>query len=402
MEQAHRGWDKKRKDAKRNTIVQSSVSLDEHVAVQWENKVRTLLASRLYLKIICQILSLVMMQGISGWQSRLKKKAVNKGYDRFQKIMSQLNQVRQEPDNVDINLNYGVKVVASSHSFCLSLKILLCSKPIIMRSAAYSSIEFIRFWHKRKKEWEVKFERTLASFESGMESSELKNICLLLRPVEKEDKPLYSRFVKAGRPCILDSSLKDPDKDIPTVLISRTLPAFWDVERNSYWLVLVFLVRMNVKYPRIIWTMGTAVKKSAVVPADSSSNIPADYVSAGHVTVPADRDRICCLLFIDDAIRMSHNLMDQVVQDKVTRDADNKRKREDDQSRYSSQNKRHEVVRGYAVGSSDTKEYAETLPLCDKCKLHHHHGSCPCGEKGHIRKYCPELENKNGESVGKR
>ncbi|GJT96233.1 hypothetical protein Tco_1091751 [Tanacetum coccineum] len=35
------------------------------------------------------------------------------------------------------------------------------------------------------------------------------------------------------------------------------------------------------------------------VPADSSSNIPADYVSAGHVLVPADRDRICCLLFID-------------------------------------------------------------------------------------------------------
>ncbi|GKD80553.1 hypothetical protein Tco_1347392 [Tanacetum coccineum] len=30
-----------------------------------------------------------------------------------------------------------------------------------------------------------------------------------------------------------------------------------------------------------------------VVPADSSSNVPADYVSAGHVLVPADRDRIC-------------------------------------------------------------------------------------------------------------
>ncbi|GKG44102.1 hypothetical protein Tco_0483195, partial [Tanacetum coccineum] len=29
-----------------------------------------------------------------------------------------------------------------------------------------------------------------------------------------------------------------------------------------------------------------------VVPADSSSSIPADYVSAGHVLVPADRDRI--------------------------------------------------------------------------------------------------------------
>ncbi|GKB30094.1 hypothetical protein Tco_0869495, partial [Tanacetum coccineum] len=38
---------------------------------------------------------------------------------------------------------------------------------------------------------------------------------------------------------------------------------------------------------------------NTIVPADSSSSIPADYVSAGHVLVPADRDRICCLLFID-------------------------------------------------------------------------------------------------------
>ncbi|GKF19883.1 hypothetical protein Tco_0068521 [Tanacetum coccineum] len=29
------------------------------------------------------------------------------------------------------------------------------------------------------------------------------------------------------------------------------------------------------------------------VPADSSSSVPADYVSAGHVLVSADRDRIC-------------------------------------------------------------------------------------------------------------
>ncbi|GKD46145.1 hypothetical protein Tco_1270790, partial [Tanacetum coccineum] len=41
------------------------------------------------------------------------------------------------------------------------------------------------------------------------------------------------------------------------------------------------------------------------VPADSSSSIPADYVSAGHVLVPADRDRICCLLFIDISTRNS-------------------------------------------------------------------------------------------------
>ncbi|GJZ32145.1 hypothetical protein Tco_0577581 [Tanacetum coccineum] len=34
-------------------------------------------------------------------------------------------------------------------------------------------------------------------------------------------------------------------------------------------------------------------KAQFFVPAGSSSNVPADYVSAGHVLVPADRDRIC-------------------------------------------------------------------------------------------------------------
>ncbi|GJX80873.1 hypothetical protein Tco_0329022, partial [Tanacetum coccineum] len=73
---------------------------------------------------------------------------------------------------------------------------------------------------------------------------------------------------------------------------------------------------------------------------------------------------------------MAHNLMDQVVQIKVAKDADNKRKWEDDQGRNFGQNKRHEVVRVYVIGSSDKKRYAQTLPLCDKCKFHHHHGPC--------------------------
>ncbi|GJT60940.1 hypothetical protein Tco_1004473 [Tanacetum coccineum] len=36
-----------------------------------------------------------------------------------------------------------------------------------------------------------------------------------------------------------------------------------------------------------------SVKRVSLVPAGSSSSIPADYVSAGHVLVSADRDRIC-------------------------------------------------------------------------------------------------------------
>ncbi|GKB74779.1 hypothetical protein Tco_0936191, partial [Tanacetum coccineum] len=41
------------------------------------------------------------------------------------------------------------------------------------------------------------------------------------------------------------------------------------------------------------YIVSAGVYDAAVVPADSSSSIPADYVSAGHVLVSADRDRIC-------------------------------------------------------------------------------------------------------------
>ncbi|GJW60424.1 hypothetical protein Tco_0109759 [Tanacetum coccineum] len=34
-------------------------------------------------------------------------------------------------------------------------------------------------------------------------------------------------------------------------------------------------------------------ESTPIVPADSLNSIPADYVSAGHVLVPADSDRIC-------------------------------------------------------------------------------------------------------------
>ncbi|GJX06955.1 hypothetical protein Tco_0194887 [Tanacetum coccineum] len=63
-----------------------------------------------------------------------------------------------------------------------------------------------------------------------------------------------------------------------------------------------------------------------------------------------------------EAICMAHDLMDQVIRAKVANDADNKRKWEDDQGGNScqQQNKGREVVKVYAVGSSDKKVYAGT------------------------------------------
>ncbi|GJQ99970.1 retrovirus-related pol polyprotein from transposon TNT 1-94 [Tanacetum coccineum] len=109
------------------------------------------------------------------------------------------------------------------------------------------------------------------------------------------------------------------------------------------------------------------------------------------------------------------------VRAKVAKDADNKRKQEDEQvgDPYQQQTKRHEVVRAYAAGSCDKKGYARILPLYNKCNLYHQHGPCPaqcgnyskvghqardcqthnsvtcyeCGEQGHIKIYYPDLEN---------
>ncbi|GKD27535.1 reverse transcriptase domain-containing protein, partial [Tanacetum coccineum] len=84
------------------------------------------------------------------------------------------------------------------------------------------------------------------------------------------------------------------------------------------------------------------------------------------------------------------------------------------------------VVQAYAAVTGERKEYAGTLPLCNKCKFHHN-GPCTikcanykrvghltrdcwsyvvtnnhrtltcyeCGNQGHYRSDCPKLKNGN-------
>ncbi|GJS34917.1 reverse transcriptase domain-containing protein [Tanacetum coccineum] len=90
------------------------------------------------------------------------------------------------------------------------------------------------------------------------------------------------------------------------------------------------------------------------------------------------------------------------------------------------------VATAYTAGPNEKKEYARTLPLCNKCKLHHN-GSCTvkyanckkvghmtrdyrspsaaadqrtltcfeCKNQGHYRSECPKLKNQNcGNQTG--
>ncbi|GJS06317.1 ribonuclease H-like domain-containing protein [Tanacetum coccineum] len=111
------------KDAKGNTIVHPPVSLDEHVAVQRENKVRTLLLQALPEDHMPDFHHYNDARDI--WmavKARFEEEGLHKGYDRFQKIPSQLNQVQARPNNDDINLKFLRALPSSWSQVALALK----------------------------------------------------------------------------------------------------------------------------------------------------------------------------------------------------------------------------------------------------------------------------------------
>ncbi|GJW13006.1 DNA-directed DNA polymerase [Tanacetum coccineum] len=112
--------------------------------------------------------------------------------------------------------------------------------------------------------------------------------------------------------------------------------------------------------------------------------------------------------------------------DEVEKQAENKRKLDNNNQAQQQPPKKQSVAIAYTAGSGERKEYAGTLPLCNKCKFHHN-GQCTvkcanckrvghltrdcrshaatknqrtltcyeCGNQGHYISDCPELKNQN-------
>ncbi|GJT60938.1 hypothetical protein Tco_1004471 [Tanacetum coccineum] len=99
-----------------NTIVHPPVSLDEHVAVQRENKAR--FGGNEESK---KMRKTMLKQQFTEF-SVTEEEGLHKGYDRFQKILSQLNQVQARPDNDDINLKFLRALPSSWSQVALALK----------------------------------------------------------------------------------------------------------------------------------------------------------------------------------------------------------------------------------------------------------------------------------------
>nr|GEW24528.1 reverse transcriptase domain-containing protein [Tanacetum cinerariifolium] len=78
---------------------------------------------------------------------------------------------------------------------------------------------------------------------------------------------------------------------------------------------------------------------------------------------------------MQEAIKIANDLMDQKVHAYAERQAENKRKLDNNNQAQQQPLKKQNVARAYSDRPSEKKEYVGTLPLCNKCKFYHN-GPC--------------------------
>ncbi|GKB11627.1 reverse transcriptase domain-containing protein [Tanacetum coccineum] len=104
---------------------------------------------------------------------------------------------------------------------------------------------------------------------------------------------------------------------------------------------------------------------------------------------------------MQDAIEIENDLMDQKICTIAERQVENKRKVDNDNQAQQQPLKKQNVARAYSAGSSEKKEYAETLPSPATTNNQRTLTCYECGNQGHYRSDCPELKNQNhGNQAG--
>ncbi|GJX09504.1 reverse transcriptase domain-containing protein [Tanacetum coccineum] len=138
---------KTRRDPKGNIMILPPVSVEEHIAVQRETKARTILlqslpedhmadfhhlddAKDIWLAVKARFggndeskkirKSMLKQEFLEFKVSKLE--GLHKGYDRFQKILSQLNQMQAKPDNEDCNMKFLRALLPSWSQVAITLK----------------------------------------------------------------------------------------------------------------------------------------------------------------------------------------------------------------------------------------------------------------------------------------
>ncbi|GJY83492.1 reverse transcriptase domain-containing protein [Tanacetum coccineum] len=104
---------------------------------------------------------------------------------------------------------------------------------------------------------------------------------------------------------------------------------------------------------------------------------------------------------MQDAFEFATELMDKKISTFAEHQAENKRKLDNNNQAQQQPPKKQGVAIAYTAGSGERKEYAGTLPLCNKCKFHHN-GQCTikyanCNRVGHLSRDCRSLAATNNQ-----
>nr|GEY02568.1 hypothetical protein [Tanacetum cinerariifolium] len=94
---------------------------------------------------------------------------------------------------------------------------------------------------------------------------------------------------------------------------------------------------------------------------------------------------------MQDEIEFATELVDKKISTLVERQAENKRKLDNNNQAQQQPPKKQGVAIAYTSWPGKRKEYAGTIPLCNKCKFHHI-GQCI------VKSACPELKNQDYEN----
>ncbi|GKD27626.1 hypothetical protein Tco_1233840 [Tanacetum coccineum] len=102
---------------------------------------------------------------------------------------------------------------------------------------------------------------------------------------------------------------------------------------------------------------------------------------------------------MQEAIEIANDLMDQKVCAYAERQTENKRKFDNNNQAQQQPPKKQSVAIAYTVGSGERKEYDGTLPLCNRnpatAKNQRTITCFECGNQGHYKSDCSELNNRN-------
>ncbi|GKB53771.1 putative reverse transcriptase domain-containing protein [Tanacetum coccineum] len=104
---------------------------------------------------------------------------------------------------------------------------------------------------------------------------------------------------------------------------------------------------------------------------------------------------------MQDAIEFTTELMDKKISARAGRQAKNKRKLDNNNQAQQQPPKKQGVAIAYTTGFGERKEYARTLPLCNKCKFYHN-GQCTvkcanCKRVGHLTIDCSSPATTNNQ-----